>query len=198
LGNEYRRVSWSENDIVILEETFDLVDGENVVEFNWEIPVGNDWSIRSPQTNMYRNNGGISYPYAIGDAGTIYTSNFGSGWYYYFYDWHIQKETFTCESEALEVAAIVGINEIEGLNGLELYPNPVNDNLNVSFNLTSNQDLTFNVIDATGKVVLSQQLISNNSVNQVEEINVSGLASGVYSLQILADNSEISRVFVKN
>lgn len=186
------------NGIALITETFTLVDGENLVEFNWDIPEGNELSIRSEETNLYRNDEGVTYPYPVGDVASIYTSNFGNSWYYYFYNWHVQKESFVCESEPVEVvASIVGIEEMSRVNGIEMFPNPTADNLSITFNTASTEKISVDIINALGQIVISKEITSSTSIEQRVEFNVSNLDSGIYTARLTTAGSEISRPFVK-
>lgn len=76
-----------------------------------------------------------------------------------------------------------GINEIETLNNLKLYPNPVKDVLNIDFTITENNPVNIQIISYTG------QVISNISVNPYAgsnsiSISTSDLTSGVYFVRI--------------
>ncbi|MFT5011163.1 MAG: hypothetical protein ACI888_001237 [Flavobacteriales bacterium] len=186
------------NGTALISETFTLVDGENLVEFNWDIPEGIEMSIRSVETNLFRNDGGITYPYAVGDVASIYTSNFGTAWYYYFYNWHVQKESFVCESEPVEViASIVGIEEITRVNGIEMFPNPTVENLSITFNSASSEKISIDILNALGQLVISKEITASNTVEQRVELNVSNLDSGVYTVRFTTGGSEVSRTFVK-
>ena len=155
------------NGTALISETFTLVDGENLVEFNWDIPEGIEMSIRSVETNLFRNDGGITYPYAVGDVASIYTSNFGTAWYYYFYNWHVQKESFVCESEPVEViASIVGIEEITRVNGIEMFPNPTVENLSITFNSASREKISIDILNALGQLVISKEITASNTVDR--------------------------------
>jgi len=187
---------FNEAEEILIEETFSLTDGENLVEFSWSIPEGNGLSIRSPQNNMNRNDNGVQYPYAVGDVATIYTSNYGGQYYYYFYNWTVQKESFICESNPEEVvASIVGIEELEAVANLEVYPNPASDVLNITFNSINAEKLSLEIINALGQVVISEQIANQSNTNL--QYSVNDLESGVYSLRITADSNETTASFVK-
>ena len=62
------------NGTVLQSAVFDLVDGEQVITLNFNVPVGVDLSIRCPQHNLFRNNAGVAYPYAIGTLGQLTNS----------------------------------------------------------------------------------------------------------------------------
>ena len=89
------------------------------------------------------------------------------------------------------------INEHENLDALELWPNPVNDAINLSLIGSRSSRLQLSVIDLNGRVVKS----TSNAIakgNNRYSLAVSDLESGMYLLRISDDNNVISRRFVKN
>ena len=84
----------------------------------------------------------------------------------------------------------VGINEANGLlSGVEIYPNPVQNELFIELN--ENQITQINIIDLSGKILLSQKQINGNS------IDVSSLSQGVYAIQISTKKGMATSRFVK-
>jgi len=89
------------------------------------------------------------------------------------------------------------INEHENWNALELWPNPVSEEINLSLIGSRSNRLQLSVIDLNGRVVKS----SSNAIakgNNRYSLPVNDLESGMYLLRISNDNNEISRRFVKN
>ncbi len=186
-----------ESENAVVSETFELVDGENYVEFDWDIPAGNGWSIRVPGTDLYRNDAGVNYPYAIGTVGSLYTSNFGTQWYYYLYDWKVRTPGFACVSEPVEVvASIVSVEEIAGITAVELFPNPAFEMLNLSYASDRNQTVDLQVVNALGQVVFTKSFVVSQAV-QNTELNISDLESGVYSARFVTPTGELTKAFVK-
>lgn len=71
---------------------------------------------------------------------------------------------------------------------LKLFPNPVTDILNVSLpNGTLEQ---IKIIDSTGKMVFEQ-------TNNLQQLNLGNLATGMYLLQIKTSNGSISKKIIK-
>src|SRR4029079_6685610 len=103
-----------------------LHPGENVLDLDFQIGVGN-YILDCPQGNLFRNSGNVSYPYAIGQAGQITGSSHGEDYYYYFYDWKIKTDEFSCSSERVTVHVIVTGEEVLEEGPLQLYPNPGSD-----------------------------------------------------------------------
>jgi len=80
-------------------------------------------------------------------------------------------------------------------NRVEVYPNPVQDILNVSYDLElTAQNLSIRVMDITGKVVLDRQY-SQVKKDKVE-FNVKQLAAGTYNVQLTTENGTTTRRFV--
>ena len=99
---------YDENDVELQAITVPLVNGQNRVTLNLDIPAPGRYSLANMSQNVYRNNTGADYPYEIDNLISIYSSNATDdelNYYYYFYDWIVQEAT--CVSAAIEVPVIV-------------------------------------------------------------------------------------------
>jgi hypothetical protein len=76
------------------------------------------------------------------------------------------------------------INEVENAFGLNVYPNPASDVINVTLN--KEVTATINVVDVTGKVVKTSTINGTTT-----SINTAGLSSGVYYVNI-TDGTSVS------
>ncbi|MCB0397556.1 MAG: T9SS type A sorting domain-containing protein [Flavobacteriales bacterium] len=107
-GNRTIRVFDAVNGNLIHTKTVNVPNGESRVSLNFPLEPANGYYITcvAPQ-NLFRNNAGPSYPYAIQDLISINTSNTGQAldYYYFFYDWEV--EPGICESERAPVSGIV-------------------------------------------------------------------------------------------
>ncbi|MDQ3051718.1 MAG: T9SS type A sorting domain-containing protein [Bacteroidota bacterium] len=73
--------------------------GESRITLNWPITAGSDLRLtRSGSASLYRNNGGVVYPYAIPNYLSIKSSSAGTAFYYFFYDWEISTPNLVCVS----------------------------------------------------------------------------------------------------
>nr|MBP9187047.1 PKD domain-containing protein [Bacteroidia bacterium] len=84
----------------------------------------------------------------------------------------------------VSVVGNVGLNKIEQINEVSLYPNPTNNNTTISFQLTENTNVTIQLFDISGRVVkevATQQLSSGN--NNIT-ISTNDLNAGVYFTNI--------------
>jgi PKD repeat protein len=84
-------------------------NGQNTITLNFEIPVpGTYWLGVTAPSNLYRNNGGASYPYTLSNLVSITSSNATStplDYFYYLYNW--QVEQLHCESSQDTVVVTV-------------------------------------------------------------------------------------------
>ena len=85
-------------------------------------------------------------------------------------------------------AYCVGLEDQTELFNINIYPNPTKDYVVLS-NLKGESQIT--IIDINGRMRYYQ----NTSSNQVE-INLNGLESGVYNLNVIKDNIVLSKKLV--
>jgi uncharacterized protein (DUF39 family) len=78
---------------------------------------------------------------------------------------------------------VSGVQETATISSLELFPNPVEDELQLHFISKQNEAIQFSIIDVTGKI-LSRQIIKAVSGSNVVLFPVSNLASGAYFLKM--------------
>lgn len=81
-----------------------------------------------------------------------------------------------------------GVNEAVIAGSLNVYPNPANDALTVSFDAATGADVTLS--DITGFNVYSS---STNSGSNNITVNTSGLASGMYILNVATETGRVAR-----
>lgn len=87
------------------------------------------------------------------------------------------------DTVAFEISIEVGIEENNSLT-FEVYPNPASAQVFVAFE--NNDNATLTVLDAMGRVVLTQAI--NEVGSLVLPVSVAELASGSYTLQIISEN----------
>ncbi len=87
---------------------------------------------------------------------------------------------------------LVSIKNID-VQELSLYPNPVSNLLNVSFEQVQTPG-TISIIKTTGEVVLTQKLSVGSTKSSID---ISSLVSGVYVLRMDFNNKSLSKNFIK-
>lgn len=88
------------------------------------------------------------------------------------------------------------IRELNKLFGVNLYPNPVSNTLNINVNSDTQNNVRIDVINYTGQTILSN--VNNVSQgNNTISLDVSSLTQGVYFAKISTDNNVKTVKFVK-
>ncbi len=100
---------------VLQQTTLSVPAGESRITLNFPLSVGNEYRLtRTGTFSLYRNNGGVSYPYTVGGVVSIIGSSAGASFYYFFYDWELQTPTQTCVSA--RTAATATINPVPNVS----------------------------------------------------------------------------------
>ncbi|MBK9639418.1 MAG: T9SS type A sorting domain-containing protein [Bacteroidetes bacterium] len=77
------------------------------------------------------------------------------------------------------------------------YPNPTSDLLNISFDSNANQDVLVTMMDAAGRLVISENRNADEGANKFE-MSVKGMAAGIYTMQFrTSDSVQSIRVVVE-
>jgi len=111
-GSGNRMITLRDNNGSVLQSaTINIPNGQSRITLDFDIPVGNNLQLAGPTSpDLYRNNGGISYPYNISNLVSIIHSSANSnptGYYYYFYDWEIVEKP--CLSPVVPVNAFINL-----------------------------------------------------------------------------------------
>lgn len=91
--------------------------------------------------------------------------------------------------------AAVGIKSVSSINSLSVFPNPTADLLNVRLELTQAADVSFNVTNALGQVVMNGPAETENAGNNALTINTAKLPGGVYFLSLINGTEKTSKMF---
>ena len=93
---------------------------------------------------------------------------------------------------------VLGLNEANDVSQFSIYPNPSENETNISFNLNSNQNVLLSVFDYSGKQVFSQVVKAISGPNLVM-YSTANLASGMYYLKLgSAENTFTAPFMVKH
>lgn len=79
-----------------------------------------------------------------------------------------------------------GIDDVNfNWGGIQIYPNPVNDRLQIKFNMEEQLDVVVQLMDVTGRIYTTEKFSKKNGMN-IFEIDCSALSSGAYILNLEA------------
>ena len=115
------------NGTVIDDTTHNVIQGQQQLALNFEVPAGSDMQlgISNGNSGLYRNDAGAIYPYNIGSIMSITGTSAGSSGYYYFY-YNIEVEV-PCENTSTAILDIVKNNKkvvrITDVLGRDTQPN---------------------------------------------------------------------------
>ena len=128
----------------------------------------------------------------IGETGTSYTYEAAASY-------HVgATNSLGCMTTSISIptpepSEPAGIKDIaSGITNFELFPNPVSEGvLNVSFLAQTSSNKTIVIRDVIGKTVLIES-ISSNLGEQLVQLDVSSLKSGVYSINLVSENRSLN------
>lgn len=90
----------------------------------------------------------------------------------------------------------LGINDIDNLSFVSLYPNPAMDNLTVELNTSKSATFVMSIVNTLGQEV---KTVFNGDVNEGShnlEFNIADLPAGIYNLEIRSNNQKTVKRFV--
>lgn len=91
---------------------------------------------------------------------------------------------------------VIGIEEVEStIGGFSIYPNPVDEELNIEFSVTATEKAEITISDITGKITQTSIVLANEGNNLVF-MNTSDLSAGVYFVKINAGGVEHVAQFI--
>lgn len=157
------------------EVTFnDLSNVENITTWAWSFGDP-DASISLDQnpTFIYPENGAYDVELEIRDAGGA---------------------TFTYERTLVVNNCGTGIDNIDGLQSFDVFPNPASDVLNLSLGLEQPMVLDYGMYDATGSLIRSGRVAAGTQFNT--SFDVSGLSAGFYTIKLQNGQQLASKRFM--
>ena len=98
-------------------------DGESRVDLNFDVPTGLNFQLgwaSGSSPDLYRNDGGVNYPYEVSNLLTIKSSSAGADYYYCFYDWEVRPGDKICESARIPVTAEIMSATVPSFSGLAI------------------------------------------------------------------------------
>ncbi len=86
---------------------------------------------------------------------------------------------------SVAVSLCTGITQLNGIPTIfNVYPNPAKDQITLNINTSKNIDIFIELIDASGKIILKQNM-SFDKTKTDQQINISSVANGVYFLKLI-------------
>ena len=189
---------YDSGDNLLESKSVTLIDGPQRVSLDFAVQPGTGYQLGFPagsSPDLYRNDDGVSYPYA-NSLMSITSSSAGPNYYYFFYNWHVK--TPTCNSPRVSVDAVIesctGINETFNNVGVHIYPNPANTEVSIQIlDLKNLDNASISLLNSIGQIVSSQPING-----EITKVDVSTLANGVYYVQVnTRDNIQIEKLVIQ-
>ena len=96
-------------------------------------------------------------------------------------------------STTVDVSIATGINPVSAFSYVKLYPNPVQNELNIDFGSELNTDVSIQLLDVSGRLIYSNSYANSTTVR----IPTSNYENGIYFVKISNENAEQLFKFVK-
>jgi hypothetical protein len=94
-----------------------------------------------------------------------------------------------------DLSASSGINAGENMFNFNVYPSITSDFIEVNFNSVNKNDITFSIYNTNGSLITRETM--SRTQNTIEKkFDVSGLASGVYLLEVMNNGSRNTERFI--
>ncbi len=141
------------------------------------IPAGGSWS--GPGVS-----GGFFDPSTAGAGSHILT-----------YSYTDSNGCTNTGTTTIVVSSCVGVNEVNGLEGISFYPNPNDGSFTINVASDNINEMKMEIIDLQGRVVYAEML---NGVNAgfTKSMNVEGIANGAYYLRFTSANSTLTEKLI--
>jgi Ig-like domain CHU_C associated/Lysyl oxidase/Secretion system C-terminal sorting domain len=95
---------------VLQTATVFVPQGQSRVTLNFAVPIGVDYQLglgSNSTTDLYRNDGGVNYPYSVSNVVQITGSSAGGQYYYFFYEWEVSEADMVCATPRATATATV-------------------------------------------------------------------------------------------
>ena len=110
------------------------------------------------------------------------------------YNWNVSTIKYYEYSQNTGIEQIL---DFVNFHDVKVYPNPLNNLLNVSYTLPISGKVLLEIYDYTGKLLIRKDMGSLNKGNHIDQLNTTKLSSGIYVLTIKGEQSSISKKIIK-
>ncbi len=162
--------------------------GEHRINLDFIIPQGTNYRIGLYGDGyLWRNDGGVTYPYQIDSLVNIKesTASIPTQYYYYFYEWEVRhtgcslpNPLFIQDNKFVNSVTNTPVIDILHTDEITIFPNPSTDFLYVELDNISTKDISIH--NAIGRLV---QVNIDKKPHQIS-IDVSSLPKGTYFVRI--------------
>jgi C1A family cysteine protease len=162
--------------------TTNIASGMHDVTLNFDVPSGNGYILAcSSNNNLWREKSGAIYPYTLSNVISITGNTAGSaGYYYYFYNWQVQKQSCLSPRTPVTATISVGIDEFVESN-ISVYPDPSDGEFTIAFDNGSREMNKISIENAIGQEVFTENILTTT---YKKTFNFSDLPKGIYIINL--------------
>lgn len=176
----------------------DVPVGETYIYLGLDVPAGislslstdaaiNQENLGQQGPRLQRSSSNVAYPYLIDDVVNIKDSNFGAGYYYYFYDWKVSTGTARCEGERAIVEVVMeeenSTSNIYEAEGMSIYPNPTSGEVMVSLPEDISEHANVTIYNNLASIMKQEQWVGSDN-----SIDLSMLPAGTYLIAVQSES----------
>lgn len=191
----------SNTNVVLDSRTVTIGTGQQTVTLNFIVPPGTNYQLgmaAGSNIDLYRNNAGTNYPYAINGLVSITSSSAGTGFYYFFYNWNVKAAD--CISAREPVTATVNtctsIDELSAASNISSFYDAATNQLKLTTTNLPFGTYIATIVNALGQVVAEQQLVINTKEQQ-HVVVVNNASKGIYVVNLVGNQQGYTNKFVK-
>ena len=149
----------------------------------------------------YDSNGNLLWNISY-DAGLNLNDKFNSITFDNNNDIIVTGQTFTTSTNANYVTvkygnSATGINENSFIENINIYPNPANTSVTISFNSPKTENISISIIDILGREINSTPFQNLQAGNITIKLNVSELKNGIYFVRINNSKGFVKKLVIE-
>ena len=82
---------------------------------------------------------------------------------------------------------------------LQIFPNPAVNEVNITFNISNNENVFFKLQDITGRTIIEKYEVENNNGQIQHSMNLAGIPDGNYFIKAInSENIMTEKVLIKH
>ena len=98
----------------------------------------------------------------------------------------------------INVIPSLGINEIQNIASVNIYPNPADEISNVSFILTKSSNVTITLTNMLGEEIMKSELGNVSAGENIYQLNTESINNGLYFVTVKTANGTVTKKAVIN
>ena len=176
----------------IAQTTLNVVEGEQKLALNMNVPAGNGYALLSDRhVGLWRTTEGVSYPYPVGNYVTItggvrYDGLPITDGYHFFYNWEVDVDVPSCASRRVATDGSTSVEENLS-NKITIYPNPANRFLYIDALPEVKTNYLIKLFNSNMQLV---KAVSSKGTDKVK-INIDNLTPGIYFCKVSSPDNTV-------